>query len=297
MCLATSRLCSDWSDKGDNVLKRVWWVFEAWRVGRILMMALVTGSTAYGFGALPREVILASVAAALLALGGFYLDYLADRQRDRQSGKMLNPVASGEMSPAMGWILVVVSLGTSAVLGALVNPWAVLPLAGVVAVVGGLAVGILDTPVLRAVSLGVLQGLYVLIGGIAAGDLGWGVVLTALFLLFAMTGGRVMGEVRDLPYDLQTDTETIPKRYGARWATGFLLINEVISYAVSLSVYWVAPMAPGYLYCVLGIVVAGTVLNLVFALKPVPRVADVTNKLSFMLLGTLYVLGMVLGRR
>jgi 4-hydroxybenzoate polyprenyltransferase len=278
------------------VFRKAWRIFESWRVGRVLMMAVVTGSTAYGFGARLREVILASLAACFLAVGGFYLDYLADWQKDRQSGKMLNPIASGEMSSAAGRILVAVSLGTSAVLGALTNPWVLLPLAGVVAVVSGLAVGILDTPFLRAVSLGALQGLYVLIGGVAAGGLGWGVVLTALFLLFAMTGGRVMGEVRDLPYDLQTDTRTIPQRYGTPWAIGFLLINELLSYATALSVYWVAPMAVGYLYCILGIVVAGTVLNLVFALKPEPRVADMTNKLSFMLLGTLYVLGMVLGR-
>ena len=208
----------------------------------------------------------------------------------------LNPIAAGDISPTLGLILVIVGLGTSVVLGVLVNPWVLLPLAGVIAVVGGLAIGVLETPMLRAVSLGVLQGLYVLIGGIAAGTLGWGVILTALFLLFAMTGGRVMGEVRDLPYDLQTETITIPQRYGMRWAIGFLLVNEFVAYAAALSVYWVAPLAPGYLYCVLGIVVAGSVLNLVFALKPVPKVADLTNRLSFMLLGTLYVLGMVLGR-
>jgi 4-hydroxybenzoate polyprenyltransferase len=103
--------------------------------------------------------------------------------------------------------------------------------------------------------------------------------------------------VRDLPYDLQTKTVTIPQRYGMRWAIGFLLVNEFIAYVTALSVYWVAPLAPGYLYCVLGIVVAGSVLNLLFALKPEPRVADLTNRLSLMILGSLFVVGMALGRR
>ncbi len=276
---------------------RVGRVFESWRLGRVAMMAVVTGSTAYGFGAALRETLLIGLAAAFLALGGFYLDYLADWRVDRQSGKLLNPIAAGEMSPRAGLAFVIVGVGASAALGWLVEPWTLLPMAGVIAIVGGLAAGVLDTPVARAVSLGAIQGLYVVTGGLSAGAFGPGVILTALFLLFAMTGGRVMGDVRDLPHDTRAGTMTIPRKYGTRWASVFLLANEVLAYLVALSVYWVGSLGTGYLYCIWGIVGMGTVLNLVFVARPTPRVADRTNKMSFMLLGTLYVLGMVLGRQ
>jgi 4-hydroxybenzoate polyprenyltransferase len=260
------------------------------------MMALVTGSTAYGFGGSSKQVILAGLTASFLAVGGFYLDHLADWRKDRKSGNMLNPIASGEMSPGLGLVFVIVGIGTSAVLGFLTNPQALLPLAGVVLVVSGLAAGVLDTPILRAISLGAIQGLYVLIGGLSAGDLGWGVMLTALFLLFAMTGGRVMGDVRDLPHDAQANTMTIPRKYGTRWAAGFLLVNEVIAYAIALSVYLSGALGERYLYCVLGIIIAGSVINLIFVSRPTPRIAGLTNGLSLGVLGMLYILGMVLGR-
>ncbi len=40
---------------------------------------------------------------------------------------------------------------------------------GVILAVVGLGIGVLDTPILRAVSLGAIQGLYALLGGLSAG--------------------------------------------------------------------------------------------------------------------------------
>ncbi len=281
----------------ERMIKKFWRILEAWRVGRLIMMALVTGSTAYGFGGSSKQVIGAAFAAIFLALGGFYLDYRADWKKDRASGKMLNPIAQGEISPAVGTILAVVGIGASGVLGFFTSRWILLPWAGVILIVAGMAKGILDSPILRSVSLGAIQGMYVLIGSLAAHRFGVSAIVIVLFLFFAMTGGRVMGDVRDMPHDIKVKTVTIPQRYGLRTASLFLIVNEVIAYGCALAGYWLGGFRPGYLYCIVGIIVAGMAINLAFVLGPTPRRGDLTNKMSLGVLGMLYVLGMILGRR
>lgn len=61
----------------EAMIRKLWRILEAGRVGRLIMMALVTGSTAYGFGGSNRSVLTAALIGIFLALGGFYLDYLA----------------------------------------------------------------------------------------------------------------------------------------------------------------------------------------------------------------------------
>lgn len=279
------------------MIKKIWRILEAGRVGRLIMMALVTGSTAFGFGGSALQVGGAAITAVFLALGGFYLDYRADWKKDRASGKMLNPIAQGKMSPAVGTILAVVGIGVSGISGFFINPWILLPWAGVILIVGGMAMGILETPILRSVGLGAIQGMYVLIGSLAAHRFEVGAVVIVLFLFFAMTGGRVMGDVRDMPYDIKVKTITIPQRYGLRAASIFLIFNEVFAYGCALAGYWLGGFRPGYLYCILGIVGMGMAINLVFIARPTPRRADLTNKMSLGVLGMLYVAGMILGRR
>lgn len=269
----------------------------AWRMDRIVMVALVTGSTAYGFGATSEGALKAGLIAVFLALGGFYLDRVADWRKDREAGNTLNSIARGALSPPAAWFLVVTSIGASIVLGFVTNPWVLLPIAGVLLIAGCLAAGLLDTPFLRAVSLGALQGMYVLVGGLSAGAFGWGVVLTAIFLLFAMTGVTVLEDVRDLPYDVRTGKMTLPRRYGVHRAALFLLANETIAYLVAPSAYWVGALGLGYLYCVLAIIVLGTMIHIAFVARPTPRMAGVINRLSLGVLGMLYALGMVLGRK
>lgn len=282
--------------KRTTVVHRIWRILEAWRLGRMLMLAVITGSTAYGFGAALPQALRAAAIAALLALGGFYLDYLADWRKDRDSGKLLNPLATGELSIPAAWVFVAIGVGGSLALALLASPLMALPVLGVVVIVGGLGIGWLDTPVLRAFSLGAIQALYVLIGGLAAGRASLGVWLTALYLFFAMTGGKIMGDVRDLPHDTRAGTLTIPQKYGLRWASAFLLINELLAYGAALSVYLVGALGSGYLYCILATILSGVVINAIFIRNPIPKIADITNKLSFIGLGSLYVLGMILGR-
>ena len=121
-------------------------VVAAWGIDRIVVAALVTGSTAYGFGATSEGALEAGLTAVFLALGGVYLDHVVDWRKDREAG-----------------------IGTGVILGVVTHPWVLLPIAGVLLIVGCLAAGLLDAPFLRAVSLGVLQGLYVLVGGVSAG--------------------------------------------------------------------------------------------------------------------------------
>lgn len=261
------------------------------------MMFLVTGSTAYGFGGVWYRVILAAVCAAFLALGGFYLDYVADWKKDKISGKLTNPIAAGIILPLLGIVITIGGVLISGVLAYLIKPVALIPLAWVIILIGGMAVGILDKPILRALSLGAIQGLYVLIGGIASDNFGIGVILTGLFLFFAMTGGRVMGDVRDLPHDQKTDIQTIPKKYGLVWARIFLVINELFAYIIALLVFFMGGLKIGYAYCVIGIIVFGIIINTIFIIKTTPKVADITNKLSLGVLGMLFVIGMILGRK
>lgn len=260
------------------------------------MFILITSSVTYGLGGSWLNVVLAGLIGATLSAGGFYLDYLADHEKDRASGKMSNPIARGAVSPQADLSIVVICLGASAVVGLFANPWLLLPLVSVVLVVGALAIDILDTPLLRAFSRGALQGFYVLIGALAANRFEIGVYLLALFLFFAMTGGRVLGDTRDLPHDQKTDTMTIPKRYGIRWAGYFYFINEIIAYVLGLSVYATGLLGSGYLYCIIGIVIVGLPLSLIFICRPSPRMGNITNMLSLGILGMLFVFGMILGK-
>ncbi len=105
-----------------------------------------------------------------------------------------------------------------------------------------------------------------------------------------------MGDVRDLPHDVRAGTLTIPQRYGLRWASAFLLVNELLAYGAALSVYFIGALGKGYFYCILATILSGMVINGIFIRHPTPKTADITNKLSFIGLGSLYVLGMILGR-
>jgi len=106
-----------------------------------------------------------------------------------------------------------------------------------------------------------------------------------------------MGDVRDLPHDTRVNTMTIPQKYGLRWGAIFLLTNEVAAYIIVLSVYWFGALGQGYFYCVLSIIIVDTIINLIFVTKPTPKIASLTNVLSLGILGMLYVLGMILGRK
>ena len=201
------------------------------------MMAVVTGTTAFGFGAPAGRIALAAGAAALLSMGCFQLDHLFDLRKDQQGKRAANPFAAGTLSPRAGSFLIAGLLAGGAGL-ALPLGWPALACAtAIVLVVAGLGVGILDGPIARAVSLGALQGLYALLGGLSAGPARLGLWLTSVFLLLAMTGGRVLGDVRDRDADERAGTRTIPLCCGMRAAIAFLFVFETLAYLAGAAMY------------------------------------------------------------
>lgn len=53
------------------------------------------------------NIILAGIAGATLSARDFFLDYLGDYQKDRDSGNMKNPIARGSLSPRGGVIFII----------------------------------------------------------------------------------------------------------------------------------------------------------------------------------------------
>ena len=271
-------------------------IFGDWRLGRIIMFILITSSVAYGLGGTLVNIILAGLVGATLSAGGFFFDYLGDYKSDRESGNLKNPIARGTLSVRGGLVFVISCFIFSITICIIVNPWALIPLLCLICVIGGLVQGILDSALLRAFSLGVLQAFYVLIGALFAYKFELSVILLACFLFFAMTGARVLGDTRDLPYDQKTNTSTIPKKYGVRWGGYFLLVNEIIAYIISIMIFLLGLLGIGYLICMICIIAIGIPLNLWFILKPSPKIARITNVLSLAILGSLFVIAMFIGR-
>jgi 4-hydroxybenzoate polyprenyltransferase len=271
-------------------------IFGDWRLGRILMFIMITSSVSYGLGGLLLNVFLAGLVGATLSAGGFFFDYLGDYKKDRASGNLKNPIARGTLSPRGGIIFFVLCFTISIIICIIVNLWALIPLMCLIGVIGGLVHGILDTALLRAFSLGALQALYVLIGALFAFNFNLSVILLALFLFFAMTGARVLGDTRDLQYDEKTNTKTIPKKYGVKWGGIFLLVNEFIAYVIGIIIYLIGLLGIGYLICMIGIITVGFPLTLLFIFHPTPKIARISNVLSLAILGSLFVVAMFLGR-
>ena len=271
-------------------------LFNDFRLARIIMLSMVTASSAYGFGASGVNTALSGLIGALLSMAGFYLDFLLDYTVDKASGSPRNPLVAGLVSRSLLIILVIAGFSGSLAVALVVSPLLLIPCVSVALVLAAGGLGFLNTPYLRSATLGILQGLYALIGILSAGRMNTAGVLIILFLFFAMTGGRVMGDTRDLPFDRKTGTPSIPNSLGMRFASVFLVLHEAAAYAAGIAAYFIGNFAPGFLYCMLATAGLGTVINILFLTKPVPERADSTNRLSLGLLGGLYVLAMILGR-
>ena len=271
-------------------------IFVDWRLGRVIMFIMITGSVAFGFGSSLLISIISAVIGALLSASGFYLDYLGDYKNDRESGKLTNPIAKGVISPKSMFTLIITFLSIVIILSSLINFMILIPMICLILIIIGLNQGILNTPLSRAFSLGALQGLYIIIGALAAKKFGLDVIFVALFLFFAMTGGRVLGDTRDFLFDQKTETMTIPKKYGLRWGGYFLLLNEIVAYIFAILSYFFGSFNIGYLICMILIIILGLPITLIFVRNPNPKVGNLTNMLSFGFLGMLFIIGMVIGR-
>jgi 4-hydroxybenzoate polyprenyltransferase len=176
----------------------------------------------------------------------------------------------------------------------LVAPWALLPWGIILAIIVGLALHVFERPLTRALTLGLLQGLYALMGGVS-GRLSLGLGLLAGMFFFAMFGGRGMIDIRDFPQDTVTRVQTLPKRYGVRRTAQFTAICLFIAYALSLAAYFAGEFGPIYLYLDLAFVAVGMVCAWLFVTRPSPRLAYILTLVCMMGMGSLICLAMILG--
>jgi 4-hydroxybenzoate polyprenyltransferase len=263
-----------------------------YRIARIAMLTLVTGATAFGLSGDVPSALFALFSGLGTALAGFYLDHVLDRGRDAQSGGGANPLALGTMRLPAALALIAAGLALAIALALIFRPLALVPAILVIGVVLLLHVRWAATAFVRAAGLGALQGLYAILGAAWAGAPVPRAAWLAAFLLFAMAGGKVLGDIRDLNIDDLAGTQTIPRRFGIGFARVFLCVNEGAAYLTGIAAYFFAGFGLAYLIAMLATAAAGTVFNVYFCLDPTPARARFVNNLSLSVLGTLYIAAM-----
>jgi 4-hydroxybenzoate polyprenyltransferase len=267
------------------------------RLNRTVMVAMITGAAAFAAGAGATRSLWMTLAGWCLAVGGFSLDFYADRDLDIKGPRAdirHNPLADGSLSPPTGLAFSLIFIAASFVMAFLVAPWALLPWGIILAVVIGLALHLFETPLARALTLGLLQALYTLMGGMA-GRLSPGLGLLAGMFFFAMFGGRGMIDIRDFPQDEATRVQTLPKRYGVKRTAQFTAVCLLISYALSLAAYFTGEFSTTYLYLDLVFIAVGLVCVWLFVTRPSPRLAYALTLVFMMGEGFLICLAMILG--
>ena len=128
---------------------------------------MITGAGAFAAGAGIAHTLLMTLAGWCLAVGGFSLDFYADRDLDAEGPRVEirhNPFADGSLSLPTGLAFSMTFIAVSFATMLLVAPWALLPWSIVLAIVVGLALHRFEHPLARALTLGLLQGYPVIVG-------------------------------------------------------------------------------------------------------------------------------------
>lgn len=267
------------------------------RLNRTVMVAAITGCSAFASGAGVADSLWMTLAGWLLAVGGFSLDFLADRDLDvvgPRSEIRHNPYTDGSLRPKTGLVFSLTFIVASFIIVILVSAWALIPWGIALAIIVGLALHFFEQPITRALTLGLLQGLYALMGA-ASGLLSPGLWFIAGTFFFAMLGGRGMTDVRDFPQDEVTRVQTLPKRYGIKNTARLTSVCLLISYALSLSAYFTGEFGNIYLYLDIVFIAVGLVCAWLFATRPSPQLAYRLTLVSMMGMGTVICLAMILG--
>ena len=267
------------------------------RLNRTVMVATIAGAAAIVANAGLTTAIWMALAGWCLAVGGFSLDFYADRDLDAEGPRAEmrhNPLTDGSLSPSMGLAFSITFIAISFAVTILVTPETLLPWGIILAVIIGLALHLFERPLVRAVTLGLLQGLYALMGG-ASGRLSPGLWLLAGMFFFAMFGGRGMIDIRDFPQDQVTRVQTLPKRYGVKRTAQFTAVCLLIAYALSLAVYFTGEFSAIYLYFDLAFIAVGMVCAWLFVTRPSPRLAYILTLVCMMGMGSLICVAMILG--
>jgi 4-hydroxybenzoate polyprenyltransferase len=261
------------------------------------MVAMIAGAAAFASGSNIADSLLMTLAGWCLAVGGFSLDFLADRDLDIKGPRAKirhNPFADGSLAPQIGLAFSIVFIAASFALTLTLAPWALLPWSIILSIIVGLALHIFEHPLNRALTLGLLQGLYALMGGLT-GSLSLGIEIIAVMFFFAMFGGRGMIDIRDFPQDKETRVMTLPKRYGIKRTAQFTGICLFISYALSLAAYFTGEFTPVYLYLDSVFITVGIVCAILFMTHPSPKLALRLTIIFMMGMGTVICLAMILG--
>jgi 4-hydroxybenzoate polyprenyltransferase len=269
------------------------------RLNRSIMVALIAGAGAFAGEAGVARSLWMTLVAWLLAVGGFSLDFWADRDLDFEGPRAEirhNPLSDGSLAPNTGLTFSVACIAASFGLLVVIAPLACPLWLVILAVIVGLAAHRFETPLARAFTLGLLQALYVLMGSMA-GYLSAGLWLLAGLFFFAMFGGRGMIDIRDFPQDQATRVQTLPKRYGIQRTAQFTAVCLLIAFALSLAAYFTGDFGPIYLYLDLLFVAVGLVCAWLFATRPSPKLAYALTLVFMMGTGLLICLAMVLGSR
>jgi len=267
------------------------------RLNRTIMVAVIAGSAAFAAGSGIAHSLWITLAGWCVAIGGFSLDFYADRDLDTEGPRAEirhNPFTDGSLSPATGLAFSVTFILISFAITVVVAPWALLPWSIIVAIIIGLALHLFERPLARALTLGLLQGLYVLMGSVTS-KLSPGLAILAGMFFFAMFGGRGMIDIRDFTQDKATCVQTLPKRYGVKRTAQFTAICLLICYALSLAAYFTGEFSIIYLYLDLAFIGVGLVCAWLFATCPTPRLAYVLTLVFMMGMGSLICLAMILG--
>jgi len=261
------------------------------------MVAMITGAGAFAAGAGVSHTLWMTLAGWCLAVGGFSLDFYADRDLDAEGPRAEirhNPFTDGSLSPPTGLAFSITFIAISFATTLLVAPWALLPWSIVLAIIVGLALHLFERPITRALTLGLLQGLYLIMGALS-GRLSWGLVILAGMFFFAMFGGRGMIDIRDFPQDKVTRVQTLPKRYGIKRTARFTAICLLISYALSLAAYFTGEFNIIYLYLALVFTIVGLVCAWLFTTRPSPKLAYTLTLVFMMGMGSIICLAIILG--
>ena len=272
-------------------------IFWLLRLNRTAMVAMIAGTAAFVSGSSVTGSLLMTLSGWCLAVGGFSLDFFADRDLDvkgPRARRRHNPIADGSLAPSTGLAFSITFILASFVLTLLLTPRALLPWGIILLIIIGLALHLLEHPLTRALSLGLLQALYMLMGG-TVGTLSPGIIIIAGMFFFAMFGGRGMIDIRDFPQDKETRVMTLPKRYGIKRTAYFTGICLFISYALSLGAYFSGEFTPIYLYLDIIFIIVGIICAYLFMTRPSPELAYKLTLVCMMGMGTLICLAMILG--
>ena len=267
------------------------------RLNRTIMVAAITGTAAFASGAGVSNSLWMTLAGWCLAVGGFSLDLNADRDLDSEGPRATirhNPFIDGSLSPASGLAFSTIFIIASFIITIMIAPWALLSWGIILAVIVSLALHLLESPIARALTLGLLQGLYFLMGSLSGG-LSSGMVLLAAMFFFAMFGGRGMTDIRDFPQDMTTRVLTLPKRYGLRRTAWFASSSIIISLILSLAAYFTGEFSTIYLYLDIVFISIALTSAVLFAIRPTPGLAYILALVFMMGTGSIICLAIILG--